>query len=135
MSRTDELSSMPKLDLLQRALDAEDERDALLARIADLESRFKSALNADPTTASRALSWIGRAENAEALVREVLRYVEQRSVSATDLPGGWVARAEAQIKAVDILVRDMRELTERPDETWADYTERVTGRRSVIRDP
>lgn len=124
---------MAKLDLLQRALDAEDERDELQRRLTDMEGRFKAALNADPTTASRALSWIGRAERSEDLIRQVLGYVKQRSLSSTDLPNGWVARAEAQIAAVRILERDMRELTEKPDETWADYTERESGRRSIFR--
>lgn len=124
---------MDKQELLKRALDAEDEREHLHSRIHDLEGRLKAALNADPTTASRALSWIGRAEQAEALVHEVLRYVAQRSLSSTDLPNGWVPRAEAQLKSVEILVRDMKELAERPNETWVDYVERESGRRSIFR--
>lgn len=129
------MDNQGKLDLLQRALDAEDERDELRVRVADLEGRLKSALNADPTTATRALSWISRAETGEGLISEVLRYVAQRSLSSTDLPAGWVARAEAQVASVRVMTRDLRELTEQPDEKWADYVERSSGRRSILRDP
>lgn len=130
---TDDLALGDKFDPIRRALDAEDARDEALKRINDLEHRLKAAINADPTTASRALSWIGRAERSEALVAEVLRYVRQRSISQTDLPGGWVARAQAQMKSVEILNRDLAPLAEKPEESWEQYTERESGRRGIIR--
>lgn len=119
--------------MLERALAAEDDRDEALRKVADLERRLRVSLNADPTTATRALSWIGRATEGEELLSEVLLYVRQRSLSATELPPGWVARAEAQIAAVKIMTRDLTPLVERPtDETWTTFwDEKVRG---VIRE-
>jgi hypothetical protein len=133
-SPTPELQSVSKLELLNRALDAEDRADELERRNADLELRIKAALNADPTTAVRALSWIGRAEEGEAMLCEILHYVNGGELRGTALPPGWVARAEAQIAAVRLMRRDLMELTEKPSESWADYVESHSGRRSVIRE-
>lgn len=121
--------------LLERALEAQEENDKLRERVADLESRLKAALNADPSTASRALSWIGRAEQAETLVRQVLLFVKQRSLDTTHFPPGWVARAEAQIKTVEVLERDLRHLAERPpdDDYWTTFDD-PKGRPGVVRD-
>lgn len=127
-----------RLDLLERALAAEEARDEAARKLAVLEGRLRAALNADPTTASRALSWIGRAEAAETLVKQVLRYVDQRSLASSALPPGWVARAEAQMRALKILQRDMPDLdkpSQDPDEIWATYVERESGRRSLLVDP
>jgi hypothetical protein len=120
--------------LIERAMLAEDRAEAAEARIADLEMRIKAALGADPTTAIKALSWIGRAEQAEDLLRLALRYVHQQSLSTNDFPPGWIAQAEAQIKSVDILKRDLGHLIERPDESDAYWTTAVDakGRRSAI---
>ncbi len=122
------------LALLERALASEEALDRALGRVADLESRMRGALNADPTTASRALSWVGRAEQAERLLEEVLRFVSQRSLNTTDFPPGWVTRAEAQVKAVGILKRDQEKFAERPDDDyWTRYTDEQ-GRAGVVRD-
>jgi len=109
--------------LLERALDAEERLDKAKARIDDLESRLKAAMGADPSTATRALSWVGRAETSERLVAEVLRLVDQRSLPSTDLPAGWVARAEAQMRSVAILKRDQAKLGEKPpdEEYWTRF--------------
>lgn len=121
-------------ELLERALSAEDALELALKRVADLEMRVRGALNADPTTASRALSWVGRAEQAEALLEEVLRFVSQRSLNTMDFPSGWVTRAEAQIKAVGILKRDQEKFAERPDDDyWTRYVD-PKGRAGVVRD-
>lgn len=106
--------------LLERALAAEEEAELLRSRVIDLEARLKGVLGADPTTAVRALAWIGRAETGEELIREILIAAGQRSINSTDLPAGWLARAEAQLAAVAILRRDQAEMAERPDgdESW-----------------
>lgn len=123
-------------DLLNRALDAEDRVERAERRIEDLKSRLRGALDADPTTASRALAWIGRAEQAESLLAEVLRYVKQRSLDTRDFPPGWVSRAEAQMRAVEILRRDMADMAERPDnseEYWTTFVDSLE-RRGIVKD-
>jgi hypothetical protein len=107
--------------LLDRALAAEEEVERLREREADLLKRLQGVLGSDPTTAVRALSWMHRAENGEQLIREIVREAKVgQGIRSTDLPSGWLARAEAQIKALDILRRDQAELMERPTdgEAW-----------------
>lgn len=106
--------------LLERALAAEEEAELLRSRVIDLEARLKGVLGADPTTAVRALAWIGRAETGEELIQEIVIASGQRSINSTDLPAGWLARAEAQLAAVAILRRDQAGMAERPDgdESW-----------------
>lgn len=103
--------------LLDRALAAEDRADQLEERVKDLETRLKGALNADPTTAIRALSWMYRAENGERLIQEIVR---DHKLNSIDLPAGWLARAEAQLAALAILKRDQEAIAERPgdNESW-----------------
>lgn len=122
--------------LLDRAVEAEERVESLQRRVADLEARLRGALDADPTTASRALAWIGRAECAEKLLAELLRYIDQRSVDTREFPPGWVTRAAAQMKAVEILRRDMAEMAESPDnseEYWTTYVDSLE-RRGVVKD-
>jgi hypothetical protein len=106
---------------LERALAAEDEVDALKERVKDLEARLKGVLGSDPTTAVRALSWIHRAENGEKLIRDLVHDVNVgQGIRSTDLPPGWLASAEAQLAALQILKRDQEQMAERPseDESW-----------------
>lgn len=120
---------------LNRALEAEDKVTALQERVHDLEGRLKAAMNFDPTTAVQALSWIGRAEQAEGLLRELKRYTDQRSIDRGQFPNGLLARIEAQLKSVDVLRRDMAELAERPDDSeayWATADD-AKGRRGVVK--
>lgn len=119
--------------LLERANEAEDRADALQRQVDALRGSLQAALNMDPTAASRAVAWVGRAENSERLVGEVLRYVKQRSITSIELPPGWVTRAEAQLRAVEIMHRDLG--LERPDEGdyWATGVT-PDGRRTVMRD-
>lgn len=121
--------------LLERALAAEERVDGLLERIADLESRMRAALNADPTTASRALSWIGRAENAESLLAKLLLFIDQRAVDTSKFPGGWVSQAQAQMKAVAVMNRDLTPLAERPEDNayWTTHVD-SKGHRQVVHD-
>lgn len=107
-------------DILDRALAAEDRAEKAEKRVVDLEARLRAALDADPTTAIQALSWVNRAEQGEVILRELLRYIDQRSVDTRGFPSGWVARARAQLKAVEILKRDQAQLAERPpeDDYW-----------------
>jgi hypothetical protein len=105
--------------LLERALAAEERADALVERVSLLERRLRAALNAEPTSATRALSWVGRAENAEALLRELDRFIGQRAIDVTEFPAGWVARVTAQLKLLELLRRDDEKVFERPpDEEW-----------------
>jgi hypothetical protein len=105
--------------LLERALAAEERADALVERVSLLERRLRAALNAEPTSATRALSWVGRAENAEALLRELDRFIGQRAIDVTEFPAGWVARVTAQLKLLELLRRDDEKAFERPpDEEW-----------------
>lgn len=118
-------------------LAAQERADAAEARSADLESRLRAALNADPTTASRALSWVSRAECAERLVEQIVAYLDQRSLSSGDLPQGWEATARSQLKAVELLRRDQAKLAERPggngEEYWTVHQDTL-GRRGIVKD-
>lgn len=128
---------MSRLDqILDRALEAEDRAERAEKRVADLEGRLRAALSADPTTASRALSWIGRAEQAEDLVAELLRYIDQRAIETGHFPPGWVTRAQSQMKAVAILRRDQAEMAEKPenaDEYWTTFVDSLE-RRGIVKD-
>lgn len=111
------------MSYLERALLAEEEADRLRERIADLEDRLRGVLNNDPETASRALSWMQRCENAESLLLELLGYLDTNP-SVTDLlPTGYASRVTAQLKTVAILKRDQQALGERPpeDEWWQSW--------------
>lgn len=115
------------MSLLDRALEAEDARDVALARVADLESRLRGVLNNDPETASRALAWVSRAENAERLLLELRAWLDENP-SVTDLlPTGYASRLTAQLKSVQILKRDQEQLGERPpdDEWWEGWRDDV----------
>jgi hypothetical protein len=105
---------------LERALAAEEEVESLGARIRDLNVRLKGALNSEPTTAVRALSWMHRAENGEKLIAEVAQQAKDGLIGTSELPAGWLARAEAQLAALKILRRDHEQLMEVPDadEAW-----------------
>lgn len=118
--------------LLERALAAEDRAEAMEHEVADIRSRLKGAIGADPTTAVAALSWVYRCDRAEALLGEIVRYLDQRSLTSTDLPDGWEARARAQMKAAEIAQRDQEGFS-RPDDTdyWTQSYEK-TGRQTVI---
>jgi hypothetical protein len=106
---------MPRRSPLERALEAEERADELEARVGDLLGRLKGVLGSDPTSAVRALSWMSRAENGEKLIQEIV----SSDMRSTDLPPGWLTRAEAQLAALRILKRDQRELTESaPDDEW-----------------
>lgn len=124
-----------RAELLERWHEALDEQEALRARIKDLEERMVAALNADPSTATQALAWIGRAESAESLLKELKRYIDQRSVDRGQFPNGFVTRLEAQLKSVEILTRDQARLAERPvdDDYWTTDVD-PKGRRFVVRD-
>jgi hypothetical protein len=128
---------LSRLDqILDRALEAEDRAEKAEKRVRDLEGRLRAALSADPTTASRALSWIGRAEQAERLIEELMRFIDQRAIDTRDFPGGWVARAQAQMRAVDILRRDQAEMAEKPenaDEYWTTFVDSLE-RRGIVKD-
>jgi hypothetical protein len=122
--------------LLERALLAEELVEGLRERIADLELRVRGAIGADPTTASRALSWVGRAELSENLLIELMRRIDQGSIDTGHFPAGWVARCRAQMKAVEVLRRDQAEMAEppsNPDAYWTTGVDRK-GRRTVVRD-
>lgn len=114
---------------LERALAAEDQLESANARVAELEARLRSALNAEPTSASRALSWITRAQEAE---RFLLAITADAKIMAT-LPPPLRTRIEAQLRTVEILRRDQARFGESPTdeeywETWRD-----SNRRSWVR--
>lgn len=112
--------------LLDRALAAEEEVERLREREQDLLQRLRGMLGSEPTTAIRAMSWMTRAEEGERLIGEImLEVVRGQGIGATDLPPGWVARAEAQLAALVILKRDQAELMEAPDaeEDWEQYSD------------
>ncbi len=120
---------------LDRAVAAEDRAEKAEEHVERLRRAVSAAMAMDPTTASQALSWIGRAENAERLVERVLLHVKQRSLSTTDLPPGWLAQAEAQMKSVEILRRDQEQLAERPadEDYWVTEVDPNSGVRRVSR--
>lgn len=108
---------------LERALAAEDRAEAAEAALADMRRRLNAAVGADPTSATHALGWMARAHLAENLLREVLRYVDQRSLPATDLPDGWVPRARSQLAAADISDRDVTNMDRAAEQqSWAPFT-------------
>lgn len=111
------------MNLLERALLAEEKVEGLEARVADLESRLRGVLNNDPETASRALAWMQRAENAERLLLELRGWLDRNPSVGDLLPTGYASRATAQLKTVAILKRDQQALGERPpeDEWWQSW--------------
>lgn len=111
------------MSLLDRALAAEEEADKARARAADLEERLRGVLNNDPETATRALSWMTRAENAERLLMELLRWIDSNPSVSELLPTGYSSRLIAQLKLVAILKRDQESFAERPpeDEWWESW--------------
>lgn len=108
--------------LLERALAAEERADNAEEQLARIRQRLNAAIGAEPGTASAALAWMARARLAENLVREVLRHVDQRSLTSTDLPDGWVTRAQSQITAADITDRDMGPVDRAEEQGWAPFT-------------
>lgn len=102
--------------LLERALAAEEERDEARGRISDLEQRLIAVLGSDPTSASRALSWMSRAENSETLLRELAVWLENNKSVGDLLPSGFATRLRTQLKTVEILKRDQAALAEKPPE-------------------
>lgn len=121
-------------ELLRRALDAEDRCEALQARVDDLLGRLRGAMNWDPTSAVQALAWVGRAEQAEALLLELGQYVNQRSVDRGQFPNAYITRVEALLKTVAILRRDQAEMAEKPvgDDYWVTYVD-ARERRQIAR--
>lgn len=120
--------------LLNRAVAAEDRVEELEREVADMRSRLKGAIGADPTTAVAALGWVYRCERAESLLGEIVHYLDQRSLTSTQLPDGWEARARAQIKAAEIARRDQQGF-ERPalgDQYWTTYVTEDGTRRNII---
>lgn len=98
--------------ILERALKAEEALEAAEERIADLTSRLQGVLNNEPESASRALSWVGRAQNAEKLLLEIVQ-------AKLEMPPPLAARVRAQLQSVVILRRDQAALGEKPpDEAW-----------------
>lgn len=112
---------------LHRALEAEEQLESARERIDDLEGKLKSAFNAEPTSASRALSWIGRAQNAERLLVQIVR-----DYGAELLPS-LRTQIEAQLHTVEILRRDQEALGESPpsEEWWESW--RDSDQRSFLR--
>lgn len=107
--------------ILDRAIAAEEGLESCRERCLGLEAKLKAILNNEPESASRALSWIGRAQNSEKLLAEMLEWIE-------DFPGiigqpGVVTRARAQLHTVEILKRDQAILGERPsqEEWWQSW--------------
>jgi hypothetical protein len=76
-----------------------------------------AVLSAEPTTASRALSWISRAEQAEYLVKWIL---EDAPKQPLELPAGWLSIATSLVYSVEILREDQKKY-EGPEETWEHY--------------
>lgn len=108
------------MSLLDKALAAEEALEVAQARITDLEGRLRGVLNTNPETASRALAWVQRTENAERLLLELRRWLDENPSVADLLPTGFVSRMMAQLKSVAILKRDQEAFGERPpeDEWW-----------------
>lgn len=107
------------MNLLDKALAAEEEAEALRERVADLEGRLRGVLNNDPETATRALAWMTRAENAERLLLELVGWIDANPSVVGLLPTGYSARLMAQLKLVSILKRDQEALAERsPEDEW-----------------
>lgn len=119
--------------LLERALQAEDELEARDERIEDLTGRLKAVLNNEPESASRALSWIGRAENAESLLIELVKKLSDGRVPMEALgedARSLITRIKAQLHTVTILRRDQAALGEKPpdNEWWESWKDEGEGR-------
>lgn len=108
---------------LDRALDAEDRLESAQERIADLESRLRGVLGAEPESAVRALAWMSRAENAERLLLELAKYLAENPSLIELLPSGFDVRLRTQLNAVEIQRRDQQTMGERPpdDEWWQSW--------------
>lgn len=108
-----------KLDLLNRALEAEERADAAEAVVLDMQRRLRASLDSDPATAVQALAWISRTEIAENLVRRVLAPALNNSLLAMNLPEGWVAEAEGALRAAKLA--DQQAPIDKPadDQYWS----------------
>src|SRR6267378_8317594 len=106
--------------LLQRALDAEDQLRSAQERIDSLESRLRAVFSSDPTSATRALAWMGRAQNSEHLLNLLMKWVTENPSVEDLLPRGFVERVRAQLHSVEVLKRDQEAFGEKPpdDEWW-----------------
>lgn len=104
---------------LQRALDAEEQLGSAQERITSLESRLRAVLSNDPASATRALAWMGRAQNSEHLLNLLMKWVTENPSVEELLPRGFVQRVRAQLHSVEVLRRDMEAFGEKPpDEEW-----------------
>lgn len=105
--------------LLQRALDAEEQLQSLQERTTSLELRLRAVLNNDPASATRALAWMGRAQNSEHLLNLLLKWIAENPSVEELLPRGFVERVRAQLHSVEVLKRDQEAFGEKPpDEEW-----------------
>lgn len=110
---------MAKPDLLERALSAEEQLESERKNRELLERRLRALLRGDdPDSAERAGSWVGRAENAEQLLAELMSDLHENPSLRDLLPTGWVQRVEAQLHSLQILQRDAVALAERPGDQW-----------------
>lgn len=112
---------------LAHAVALETQLEFYRKRAEDLEKRIKAVLNSEPESASRALSWIGRAEQSEKLLIEIAL---DPKIAAT-LPPSLLTRIKAQLHTVVILRRDQEAMGERPSEeewwqSWREAEGRVT---------
>jgi hypothetical protein len=116
---------------LDRALSAEDKAEKLETELTRLKRALSAAVDLDLDGAVMALSWVNRAEAAEALLAEL---IECRTVEPNTLPAGWLARAQVQMRVAGIA----QSFAGRPraDDYWAtiDAPEARDGTRHVVRD-
>ena len=112
------------MSLIERVLVAEEQLEASRERAADLEKRLRAVLNSEPESASRALSWISRAENAEKLLEAIVSTPAGRAVLAPST----LTRIEAQLHTIVILKRDQEAMGERPseEEWWEEWRDPTT---------
>lgn len=120
---TEETRASAARVLLDRALAAEERAEELEAQVGRLKALVGGALDMDPTSAVQALNWVGRAQAAEELLAQALRWRDQggdRDVFE-NLPPSWWATVEATVKAAELSKQDEPENAERPadDAYWA----------------
>lgn len=99
---------------------------------AELITRLRGVLGSDPTEATRAMTWVTRAQEAEKLLLELTEWIRNNPSIEGLLPWGFPHKLRAQLKTIEILHRDQESLGERPgdDEWWTRY---ATGDNGVER--
>lgn len=100
-------------DLLDRAIAAELQLKSRSEELEAVQETLKALLVGD-ISETAAGSWVARAEHAERLLGELVRWIGDNPSVETLLPIGYASRVRAQLHTLEILHRDQEALGEKP---------------------